>query len=85
MSDPVVQKFPLGFQWPTIDPFLFCVHHDDAYPAGDDSFAPAVPIEDRELGQDFSRLDGWSMYHGRVVPGFPGSVGSPLRGTERGR
>ena len=22
--------FPLGFMWPTVDPFLFCVHHDDA-------------------------------------------------------
>ena len=22
----------LGFQWKTKDPFLFCVHHEDAYP-----------------------------------------------------
>ena len=35
--DPVLQTVPLGFQWPTIDPFLFCVHHDDAYPAGNDA------------------------------------------------
>src|SRR5260221_227794 len=26
---------PLGFQWPTLDPFLFCVHHDDRYPGLD--------------------------------------------------
>ena len=41
--------------------------------------APAVPIDDRELGQDFSATDGWSMYHGLVVPGFPGH---PHRGFE---
>ena len=68
---PVLQTVPLGAQWPTLDPFLFCAHHDDDYPAGDDAMAPAVPIDDRELGMDFSGQDGWSMYHGRTVPGFP--------------
>lgn len=79
MASPVLQTVSLGPRWPTIDPFLFCAHHDDAYPAGDDRLAPAVPIEDRELGQDFSNTDGWSMYHGLVVPGFPGH---PHRGFE---
>jgi redox-sensitive bicupin YhaK (pirin superfamily) len=69
----------LGAQWPTLDPFLFCAHHDDAYPPGDERFAPAVPVDDRALGQDFSGTDGWSMYHGLVVPGFPGH---PHRGFE---
>jgi redox-sensitive bicupin YhaK (pirin superfamily) len=76
---PVLQRFPLGMRWPTIDPFLFCVHHDDDYPAGDESLAPAVPVDDRDLGQDFSALEGWSMYHGLTVPGFPGH---PHRGFE---
>ena len=31
---------PLGFPWETTDPFLFCVHHDDRYPAGEDNMAP---------------------------------------------
>jgi redox-sensitive bicupin YhaK (pirin superfamily) len=75
----VIQTVPLGSRWPTIDPFLFCVHHDDAYPAGDNAFAPAVPVDDRDLGQDFSKRDGWSMYHGLTVPGFPGH---PHRGFE---
>jgi redox-sensitive bicupin YhaK (pirin superfamily) len=75
----VLQTAPLGPRWPTVDPFLFCAHHDDAYPAGDDAFAPAVPIDDRDLGQDFSGRDGWSMYHGLTVPGFPGH---PHRGFE---
>ena len=79
MADAILQTVPLGTQWPTLDPFLFCAHHHDRYPAGDDAMAPAVPIDDRELGQDFSALDGWSMYHGLVVPGFPAH---PHRGFE---
>src|SRR3954464_14148572 len=79
MASPVLQTVELGPRWPTIDPFLFCAHHDDAYPAGNDELAPAVPVEDRDLGQDFSALDGWSMYHGLTVPGFPGH---PHRGFE---
>ena len=76
---PVVQAQLLGPQWPTLDPFLFCAHHDDAYPAGNAAFGPAVPIDDRQIGSDFSRKDGWSMYHGDTVPGFPGH---PHRGFE---
>jgi redox-sensitive bicupin YhaK (pirin superfamily) len=79
MTSAVLQTVPLGPRWPTIDPFLFCAHHDDAYPAATEAMAPAVPIDDRELGQDFSGRDGWSMYHGLVVPGFPGH---PHRGFE---
>ena len=71
---PVLQAQPLGPLWPTMDPFLFCAHHDDAYPAGDGAFAPAVPLEGRQIGSDFSRKDGWSMYHGDTVPGFPGET-----------
>ena len=78
-DSPVLQTVALGAQWPTVDPFLFCAHHDDAYPAGDDVMAPAVPIDDRDLGSDFSGKDGWSMYHGRSVPGFPNH---PHRGFE---
>ena len=76
---PIVRAQLLGPQWPTLDPFLFCAHHDDAYPAGNAAFGPAVPIEDRQIGSDFSRKDGWSMYHGDTVPGFPGH---PHRGFE---
>jgi hypothetical protein len=78
-TSPVLQTVPLGMHWPTIDPFLFCAHHDDAYPAGDERLSPAVPYDDRELGMDFSRRDGWSMYHGLLVPGFPQH---PHRGFE---
>ena len=70
---------PLGFQWETVDPFLFCVHHDDAYPRANARLGPDASLAGRELGQDFSRKDGWSMYHGTVVPGFPAH---PHRGFE---
>ncbi|HVV37236.1 MAG TPA: pirin family protein [Acidimicrobiales bacterium] len=78
-TSPVRETVELGPRWPTIDPFLFCAHHDDDYPAGNDVLAPAVPVDDRELGMDFSGQDGWSMYHGLVVPGFPQH---PHRGFE---
>jgi redox-sensitive bicupin YhaK (pirin superfamily) len=65
--------------WPTLDPFLFCVHHDDAYPAGNDRLGPAASLAGRALGHDFELRDGWRMYHGEVVPGFPGH---PHRGFE---
>jgi hypothetical protein len=25
----------------------------------------------RDIGCDFSRMDGWSMYHGDMLSGFP--------------
>lgn len=78
--DPaVVAVVPLGFQWPTLDPFLACVHHDDEYPRGDGSLAPVADLTGRDMGQDFSRRDGFSMYHGTRVPGFPSH---PHRGFE---
>ncbi len=65
--------------WPTPDPFLFCVHHDDAYPLGNEVLGPAASLEGRELGMDFAGREGWRMYHGRRVPGFPQH---PHRGFE---
>ena len=53
MSDSILQTVPLPFQWPTVDPFLFCVHHLDAYPAGNGSFGPAASLAGREMGNDF--------------------------------
>jgi len=70
MTSPVIRTRPLGFPWETADPFLFCVHHNDAYPAGNDRLGPVASLAGRDIGQDFSGKDGWSMYHGDVVPGF---------------
>jgi quercetin 2,3-dioxygenase len=69
----------LGFQWETADPFLFCVHHEDYFPKGNDQMGPITSLEGRQLGQDFMVKDGFRMYHGKTVPGFPGH---PHRGFE---
>ena len=61
----------LGFPWETQDPFLFCVHHADAYPRGNEQLGPDASLQGRNLGQDFTVKDGWRMYHGHTVPGFP--------------
>ncbi len=80
---PIIQTNPLGFQWDVLDPFLFCVHHNDAYPAGDAQMAlPATARAGRQIGQDFSNKDGFSMYHGGVDSGVPGFPAHPHRGFE---
>lgn len=70
---------PLGFPWQTQDPFLFCVHHEDFYPKGNEQMGPAASLAGRSLGQDFAPNQPWRMYHGEHVPGFPAH---PHRGFE---
>lgn len=75
----IIKIKPLGFPWDTLDPFLFCAHHADAYPRGNDQMGPVSSLEGRNIGQDFTIKDGFRMYHGEVVPGFPSH---PHRGFE---
>ena len=57
MSDSILQVVPLGEPpWPTIDPFLFCVHHVDHYPEGNDRLGPAASLAGRDIGQDFAGM-----------------------------
>jgi len=79
MADPILDITPLGQRWQTQDPFLFCVHHLDRYPRGNERLGPHASLAGRNIGQDFEGRDGWSMYHGDVVPGFPQH---PHRGFE---
>lgn len=80
MSDSaVLEVVELGFQWPGLDPFIMTMHHLDEYPEGNESQGPVGSLEGRRIGSDFSGQDGWSMYHGDVVPGFPQH---PHRGFE---
>ncbi len=79
MPSPILEALPLGFPWVTFDPFLFCVHHDDPYPKANGRFGPAASLSGHAIGQDFQNADGWRMYHGEQVPGFPGH---PHRGFE---
>ncbi|CAM4137688.1 pirin family protein [Gillisia hiemivivida] len=32
---------------------------------------PAAPLDGRNIGQDFTIKDGWRMYHGSTMHGFP--------------
>lgn len=78
--NPIKSIKPLGFQWETQDPFLFCVHHEDAFPKGNEEMGPdASYLKGRHMGDDFIIKDGFRMYHGQTVPGFPGH---PHRGFE---
>lgn len=75
----IIKIKPLGFPWETSDPFLFCAYHEDMYPQGNESLGPNASLQGRNLGQDFTLKDGWRMYHGTKVPGFPAH---PHRGFE---
>ena len=71
MELPVINIKPLSFPWETLDPFIFCVHHRDAFPKGNAEMGPATGLAGRNIGQDFSGKEGWNMYHGQTIPGFP--------------
>lgn len=77
----LLSTFPLGLHWPTSSPFLFCAHHLDDYPSDGDGAMGTAPADrrGRRLGMDFEGKDGFRMYHGETVPGFPGH---PHRGFE---
>ena len=75
----ILEINPLGFIWETQDPFLFCAYHEDLYPKGNQKLGPNASLEGRNIGQDFQGKDGWNMYHGHTVPGFPAH---PHRGFE---
>lgn len=78
--NPIIKIKPLGFQWETSDPFLFCVHHEDKFPKGNAEMGPdSSHFQGRHMGEDFIIKDGFRMYHGKQVPGFPGH---PHRGFE---
>src|SRR5690348_13504528 len=78
-NDAILAVRPLGIPWETSDPFLFCMYHNDVYPAGNNNLGPAASLAGRNIGSDFAGKDGWRMYHGDVVPGFPQH---PHRGFE---
>ena len=54
-NELVLRITPLGFPWETSDPFIFCAHHDDHYPAGNDRLGPAASLAGRNLGKDFEQ------------------------------
>lgn len=70
-NKPIISVEPLGFMWPVTNPFLFCAHHLDNYPKGNEEMGPEASLKGREIGHDFTLKDGWRMYHGNTIPGFP--------------
>lgn len=80
MNEQVIKNIrPIDFQWETSDPFLFCAYHNDIYPQGNVHSGPEASLQGRNIGMDFELKDGWRMYHGNRVPGFPAH---PHRGFE---
>ena len=79
MTTPILEVVELGMPWAGLDPFIFTVHHLDRYPEGNEVLGPRAGLSGRQIGMDFSYRDGWSMYHGSRVPGFPQH---PHRGFE---
>jgi quercetin 2,3-dioxygenase len=75
----IFETQPMGFTWQCYDPFLFCAHHEDYYPEGNADMSPKASMDGRHLGDDFIIKEGFRMYHGKKVPGFPGH---PHRGFE---
>lgn len=68
----IISLQPLGFPWETQDPFLFCAYHRDEYPKGNANMRlDEAELQGRSIGQDFMLKDGWRMYHGTTMPGFP--------------
>jgi quercetin 2,3-dioxygenase len=60
MFDQVITRIkPPGFVWEAQDPFLFCLHHPDDFPAGNENMGPLASQSGRMIGQDFT------------IPGFP--------------
>ena len=71
MSGVIISTQVLGLHWEVSDPFLFCAFHNDKFPKGNEDLGPDASLEGRPIGQDFQLKDGWRMYHGQRVAGFP--------------
>ena len=51
-NDSILAAVRLGPPpWPTKDPFLFCVHHVDLFPAGNERLGPAARPPDARYGR----------------------------------
>lgn len=68
----IKQSTPIELHWPTQEPFLFCAHHLDRYPEGNKNLGlDSKHFAGRQMGSDFNEKDGFRIYHGEEIPGFP--------------
>lgn len=56
---------------PITDPYILGVYHLDNYPKGNGKMGPDASLNGHTIGNDFRNPDGWNMYHGETIPGFP--------------
>jgi redox-sensitive bicupin YhaK (pirin superfamily) len=71
-NSKIIGIHPLGFPWQAEDPFLATMHHRDDYPVGNaEQGVDREQLAGRNIGGDFELRDGFRMYHGQTVPGFP--------------
>ena len=79
-DEAVLGVVRLGFPWQTVDPFLFCVHHLDHYPAGNDQMGPdPALLQGRNIGSDFQ-----PSHVGRRMGGQHSSLRRSYRECELG-
>ncbi len=71
MSHRILRIQKIDFHWEMENPFIFCAHHKDNYPKGNAMQEPTISLTGRSLGDDFAIKDGFRMYHGTKIPGFP--------------
>lgn len=68
----ITHTTPIDLHWPSQEPFLFIAHHLDHYPAGNKNLGlNSHHFSGRNMGQDFEGKDGFRLYHGGEIPGFP--------------
>jgi len=71
-QNPIMKIQKIDFHWEMENPFLFCAHHQDVFPVGNENQGvDASHFIGRNMGSDFTIKDGFRMYHGEEVPGFP--------------
>ncbi|MBD1395865.1 pirin family protein [Pontibacter sp. JH31] len=72
MKGKILAIEALQLPWQTEDPFLLAVHHLDHYPKGNEKMGvEQSELAGRNIGHDFAGQNGYNMYHGKTIPGFP--------------
>ena len=79
-ADAILSVNLMGFPWQTLDPFLFCVHHDDRYPRRQRSPGPGrLAGRPRPRAATSRARTAGACTTARRCPGFPQH---PHRGFE---